>query len=242
MRPSLVLLDDLQDYDSAHNPAQVEKLVEIIRKDVIPLAGKERLSILQCATPICPDDLVEKIKQDKSWTTSIYPAIISYPSNMKIWDEYFKVFQDEQVNGLTHDGSLDFYKAHFAEMNQDAEVFNPSRYSEKDGHMSAIQKLLELKFQLGEDAFMSEYQMTPVEIKFALPITPSLVASRVSTLRELEIPQDNVQFVCASSDLNLSKYITTTIVVYMRDQTAVCIWRKFRKCNIPVNIPEQDYY
>ena len=79
LRPSLVLLDDLQDFESAHNPAQVEKLVDIIKKDVIPLAGKERLSILQTGTPICPDDLIEKIKQDKSWSTSIYPAIISYP-------------------------------------------------------------------------------------------------------------------------------------------------------------------
>lgn len=32
--------------------------MEIINKDVLPLAGKERLSVLQTATPICPDDLV----------------------------------------------------------------------------------------------------------------------------------------------------------------------------------------
>jgi hypothetical protein len=29
-------------------------------------------------------------------------------------------------------------------MDAGSEVFNPSRYSEKDGHISAIQKLLEL--------------------------------------------------------------------------------------------------
>jgi hypothetical protein len=79
LRPSLVLLDDLQDFESAQNPSQVEKLMEIINKDILPLAGKERLSVLQTATPICPDDLVEKIRNDKSWKTSIYPAIISYP-------------------------------------------------------------------------------------------------------------------------------------------------------------------
>jgi len=32
--------------------------MEIINKDVMPLAGKERLSVLQTATPIVPDDLV----------------------------------------------------------------------------------------------------------------------------------------------------------------------------------------
>lgn len=28
----------------------------------------------------------------------------------------------------------------------------------------------------------------------------------------------------------------------MRDNTACVIWHKFRKCKIPLNIPEQDYY
>lgn len=46
----------------------------------------------------------------------------------------------------------------------------------------------------------------------------------------------------ASSDLNLSKYITTTIVVFLNNQTAMVIYHKFRKCCIPINIPEQEYY
>ena len=67
--------------------------MEIINKDVIPLAGKDRLSILQTATPICPDDLVEKIKNDPSWKTTIFPAIIKFPQRMDLWEEYFKLFQ-----------------------------------------------------------------------------------------------------------------------------------------------------
>lgn len=133
--------------------------MEIIQKDVIPLAGKERLSILQTATPICPDDLVEKIKGDKSWKTTIFPAIIKYPTRMELWDEYFRLFQQEQVDGTSHDESLAYYRDNFDAMNKGAEVFSNTRFSEKDGHLSAIQKLLELKFQIGENAFMSEYQM-----------------------------------------------------------------------------------
>ena len=63
-----------------------------------------------------------------------------------------------------------------------------------------------------------------------------------SVLPELTIPSDNVQWICASSDLNLSKYITTTITLFLNNHTAVVIYHKFRKCRIPVNIPEQDYY
>lgn len=28
----------------------------------------------------------------------------------------------------------------------------------------------------------------------------------------------------------------------MRDNTACVIWHRFRKCRIPLNLPEQDYY
>ena len=58
----------------------------------------------------------------------------------------------------------------------------------------------------------------------------------------MEIPSQGVQFICASSDLNLSKWITTTIVAFKNDHTATIIWHKFRKCRIPANIPEEDYY
>ena len=83
--------------------------------------------------------------------------------------------------------------------------------------------------------------MAPVSLKFALPITPELVASRKSTLRELQIPDENVQFVCAATDLNVSKYLTSVIMVFMRNQTSVVIWHKFKKCRIPANIPPEDY-
>lgn len=41
--------------------------MEIIRKDILNLGGKERLSILQTFTPICEDDVVDKIRNDATW-------------------------------------------------------------------------------------------------------------------------------------------------------------------------------
>ena len=83
----MIILDDLQTSETAENAEQVEKILSTIKKDIIPLGGKERLSILQTATPIAPDDLVDKIKGDKSWITTIYPAIIKYPKNMSLWEK-----------------------------------------------------------------------------------------------------------------------------------------------------------
>lgn len=242
LRPSYAILDDIMTAADARSPDAVEKLMEAINKDIIPLSGKERLSVLQTATPICPDDLVERIKQDKSWRTTIFPAVTSFPKNKALWKEYFTMWDNENVTQVGHKESLDFYREHRTEMDEGSSVFNPTRYSEKDGHISAIQKLLELQHTLGDSVFMSEYQMSPQQLKFALPITPTLVASRISTLKELEIPEEGVQFICAATDVNASKYLTTVIMAFMNNQTSVVVWHKFRKCGIPVNIPEQDYY
>ena len=45
-RPSLILLDDLQTSETAESQEQVEKLVTLLKKDVMNLGGKDRLSIL----------------------------------------------------------------------------------------------------------------------------------------------------------------------------------------------------
>ena len=116
LRPSLVLLDDLQTSETAESPEQVEKLMTLIKKDVMNLGGKERLSILQTATPICPDDLVEKIKNDIGWKTTIFKAIEKYPNDCKkkdgLWSQYFKLWDAEQITGSGHEESLKFYRQH----------------------------------------------------------------------------------------------------------------------------------
>ena len=94
------MLDDLQTSEVAENPEQVDKLLSLINKDVLNLGGKERLSILQTATPIMPDDLVEKIRANVSWRTTIYKAIEQWPADMRrgddsLWKSYFDIYDRE---------------------------------------------------------------------------------------------------------------------------------------------------
>lgn len=84
--------------------------------------------------------------------------------------------------------------------------------------------------------------MSPAHVQVSLPITPEIVASRKSDLKMLEIPQENVNAVIASTDLNLSYALTTTITVFFNNQTSVVVWHKFRTANVKMNIPEQEYY
>ena len=131
----------------------MQKILDTIKGDIIPLAGKTRLSVLQTFTPIYPEDVVAKIIEDPNWTTTIYPAIMSMPKRMDLWEEYFTKFNAESVAEVGHADSLKFYRDNFDLMNDGASVFNPSRYSEKDGHISMLQKLLEIRNQIGEFAF-----------------------------------------------------------------------------------------
>lgn len=91
---------------------------------------------------------------------------------MDLWERYFKIYDGELVDDADHSRSLEFYKANRKLMDEGAETFNPSRYSEKDGHISAIQKLLEIQHMIGDAAFQSEYQMKPKRFSFKLDITP----------------------------------------------------------------------
>lgn len=63
---------------------------------------------------------------------------MSMPTNMKLWDEYFRMWDGENVAGVSHEESLAFYDKNKAEMDDGVQVFNPTRYSEKDGHHSMI--------------------------------------------------------------------------------------------------------
>ena len=205
------------------------------------LSSGRKMGVICTSTPIADDDLTVKLEQDKNWKTEKYPAIIKYPTNMKLWDEYFVLYDEELVANEKHEHSLDFYKEHFDEMNEGSETF-ADRFRKEDGEISGIQSLLCRRHLIGETAFEAEYQMRPAHLQVSLPISPDVVASRKSNLKMLEVPNENVNAVVASTDLNLSFALTTTITVFLRNQTSVVIYHKFRKSNIHVNVPEQEYY
>ena len=244
MRPTCVLLDDLQTTEIAENPEQVEKLMTLVRKDVMNLGGKERLSILQTATPICPEDLVEKFKNDINWKTTIFKAIEKFPKEYKkkdgLWSQYFKLFDAESITGSDHKESLDFYKRHQEQMDEGADVFNPYRFSLKDGHISAIQKLLEIQHVIGNAAFQSEYQMSPVKNTYSIDISPNKVLAKISDYKECQIPDGHV-FVAGAIDLNTSYAATAALVAFKPDTTATVIWHETFPTNIDQKLPDAAY-
>lgn len=246
LRPDLVLLDDLQTAADAESPAAVEKLLNILRKDVMNLAGKGKLAVLQTATPICPEDLTERIAADVNWKTTKFPAILSWPKDILdkgdkgLWAQYFRLYDEENVSDAPHAGSLAFYKQHRAEMDDGAEVFNPGRFKESDGHISALQALLERRHLIGDAAFSAEMQMAPKRFSFSLDITPKAVASKVGDFARNQ-PPDGFVFVAASTDLNVSYAASTAVVAFRRDMTAAVLDHFTTRCRIDGKLNDTAY-
>ena len=241
-----MLLDDLQTSEDADNPQQVEKLLNIIKKDVFNLAGKGKLAVLSTATPIAPDDLAERIAADTVWKTTIWPSIIKWPKDIEdngdkgLWGKYFRMFDAENVDDQSHEKSLQFYIDNQKAMDEGAEVFNPNRFLRSDGHITAIQALLEKQHTIGEAAFAAEMQMKPKRYSFQIDISPKVIVSRTSNMKRLHVP-DGYVFVACSTDLNVSYAATTTITAFKPDMTAHVLYHEVTPCRIDSKLNDTEY-
>lgn len=240
LRPDVVILDDLQDSESAQAPEQVNKILNIIKRDILNLSSQGKLAVLMTSTPLCPEDLCEKIENDIAWKTTKYPAIIKWPKNKELWTQYFKLFDGELADDKTHDESLKFYKDNRDKMDEGAILFSPDRFKISDGHISGLQALLERRHMIGDAAFQAEMQMKPKKFTFTLDIKPKDVLAKMTKDKPLAIP-DGYIFVAASTDLNLSYALTTTIVAFKPDMTAHVVHYFFKPCKINQNLPTAQY-
>lgn len=76
LRPDTVLMDDIQTSASASSPEQVDKLMDLIKSDILNLSSKDKIGVIHCCTPIADDDVTYRIKQDPNWRTLVFPYIM----------------------------------------------------------------------------------------------------------------------------------------------------------------------
>ena len=244
-RPDVVLLDDLLDAKTASSESSTDKLFDIIRKDIFNLSAGRKLGIVMTSTPLLPDDLTDRIKNDKAWKTIRYPAIIKWPTDYVkhpddgLWHRYFELYDGENMRDVKHRESLAFYRKNRAEMDAGAELFQ-ARFQKSDGHISGLQALLEKRHTIGRDAFQAEMQLAPTKYSLTLEIAPKDILGNEIDAPRLALPE-GFQFAVASSDLNLSFCISTTVVGFKVDGTAHVMAHIFRKCGIGGRVADAEY-
>lgn len=78
------------------------------------------------STPLAPDDLTQKIKADKNWTTLCYPSIITWGDiETETFRHYWQLYDDELMEDKPHTESDEFWREHQAEMEDGFTLFNP---------------------------------------------------------------------------------------------------------------------
>ncbi len=97
-RPDLTIIDDLENDTNVRSRKQRDKLEEWLDEAVENLGSvDDSMDILYIGTILHRDSVLARKLKLKFWHPVIFRALISYPTNMHMWEEYTKIYKYEGV-------------------------------------------------------------------------------------------------------------------------------------------------
>lgn len=148
-RPDLVVLDDIENDEMVRNPEQREKLHNWLKKTVMPLGeAGGKTDIVYIGTILHYDSVLSRTLNNAMWRTTRFKAIVQWPANMKLWDEWETLIHNKQIEEAER-----FYHEHEPAMLEGAIVSWAAR---------PLLALMKIRARDGHDTFDSEYQNDPV--------------------------------------------------------------------------------
>ncbi|MDN5665081.1 MAG: phage terminase large subunit [Psychrobacter sp.] len=179
-RPDLVLLDDLENDENVENPDQRDKLERWLKRTPLKLAAAgEKMDVVYIGTILHHDSVLNRILKNKGWTTRVFRALIEWPDNMKLWDEWEAIYHDEGELA-----AIAFYQKNKRKMDKGAVVSWDARpilelmiIRARDGH-SNFDSELQNDPAAGEDSPFSEsinyWRELPAGLIYFAAVDPSL--------------------------------------------------------------------
>ncbi len=159
-RPSLVIMDDLDDLDSIRNPKRLEKDMDWWESDLMQ-CGDENTNFI-CVDTVKGDKAIAYgLRHKPGWTTRSFPAIekpaeLKHPRHEALWEEYRKIYCDLALDPIVRQEKIDeFYEANKAAMNEGV----VETWHEKWSYRSIREK----EFESGRPLILREYQNLPVD-------------------------------------------------------------------------------
>ncbi|WP_332832851.1 hypothetical protein [Escherichia coli] len=155
-RPDLVILDDIENDEMVRNPEQRDKLHDWLTKTVMPLGeagGKNRYYLYR--DHLHYDSVLSRTLNNPMWKTARFKAVIQWPANMKLWDEWEE--NSSQQTAGSGGGTLPAERSRHAR-----------RVSGVMGGASPAGADENPSVRDGHDTFDSEYQNDPVSGEDAL--------------------------------------------------------------------------
>lgn len=210
-RPDFVMLDDLDSRDSlaAEEGVIARKIEDAIEKTIGGLAGQSRkLGQFYLCTITSRDAAAYKYSdplQKPAWSGERIPAVIQWPTNSTLWDQYQNIRRLGQSTRGEDGRPVDplgrnahrFYEENRPAMDEGAELANPYNFISaplEDGtptHLSALQKCYDFIADKGMDSFLTEYQNDPPEAEDLgdTSLTPLQIQRKVNGLDRGIVPR-----------------------------------------------------
>lgn len=144
-RPDLVIIDDPSSQNNEGTKEAREKLVHWFNSVVVPI-GSKATAIVLVGTMVSATGLLNHVLKRKDFKSSFHGAVISEPTNPKLWEQYCEVYSRsesmEEVN--------EFYDANKAELEDGIELAWPWRWT--------YRALMHEKVNMGTRAYNSEFR------------------------------------------------------------------------------------
>jgi predicted phage terminase large subunit-like protein len=145
MRPDLVIIDDPSSMNNEGTKEAREKLVHWFNSVVVPI-GSKATAIVLVGTMVSATGLLNHVLKRKDFKSSFHGAVISEPSNPKLWDEYCELYaRSESMEEVDA-----FYKANRESLEAGIVLAWPWRWT--------YRALMHEKVNMGTRAYNSEYR------------------------------------------------------------------------------------
>jgi predicted phage terminase large subunit-like protein len=158
-RPTLIVLDDLENEAGVRSPDQRKQLEEWLAGAVLN-AGTGTTNIVVVGTILHYDSLLAKLtdpRKKPGWTGSVYRAIESFASNADLWERFEGIYNGlETDENARHgrDAARGFFTAHKDAMLAGSAVLWPERED--------YSALIEMRIRDGRASFSAEKLNAPL--------------------------------------------------------------------------------
>ena len=146
-RPTCVMIDDPENDDGARSPITRERIRQWLDAGVLK-AGQPGTNFFVNGTLINSACLMAGLLDRAGWEHRRYQAIMTWPTNMVLWDQWESIYYDDVVK------AREFYEANEIAMLEGARVLWPQR--------EPLYDLMVMRAEGGHGAFMAEKQNAPM--------------------------------------------------------------------------------
>ena len=214
-RPTLAIIDDIEDREAAFSDVTIEKNIDVIDKDIAGLgASAERIPRAMLCTiqnRKCIAYRFTDPKQAPSWKGKRYRKMIRRPDRMDLVEQYIDLRKGRSESDPDARAAFRFWRDNQATIESGCIVSNPHSYSKKihsDGEpmeLSSIQSYFNRVADVGEKAVATEIDNDPPEDSGPMGqgLTAEIVSSRISGLARRQLPANTMALTAA---IDLGKY------------------------------------